>query len=313
MGRQAVEFLSGTVVVRGWKFAPDDSKGPTPAIVMVPGFSASSRFPVFDQYAEAFAEVGVAALLVDARGFGLSDGDPRHEINVWDQARDYRAAIDFLEGFDGIDPDRIAVWGVSLSAAIATVVAAVDARVAAVVLQVPAFGDDLSSADSDGSRIESIRDTVLDADLDSYARTVEGPLTIVSPDQLSMPSFLKPLTAYHWFINYGSRYGIGWENQVTIARLETPAPFDAQLCVPVIEAPILMVIAEDDEMDGADSDVARQVFDRANAPKGRFEIAGGHFGALYHDSAEFNASASAQQRFLEEWLIDSDRRSAQSR
>lgn len=313
MGRQAVEFLSEGAAVRGWLFAPDGSKGPTPAIVMVPGFSASSRFPVFDQYAEAFAEVGVAALLVDARGFGLSDGDPRHEINVWEQARDYRAAIDFLEGLGGIDSDRIAVWGVSLSAAIATVVAAVDARVAAVVLQVPAFGDDLSPADSDGSGIESIRDTVLDADLDSFARTVEGPLTIVSPDQLSMPSILKTLTAYHWFINYGSRYGTGWENQVTIARLETPAPFDAQLCVPMIEAPILMVIAEDDEMDGADSDVARQVFDRANAPKGRVEIAGGHFGALYHDSPEFNASASAQQRFLEEHLTDSDKRTAQSR
>lgn len=304
MGRQAVEFLSGRGFVRGRLFTPDDSQGPAPAIVMVPGFSASSRFPVFDQYAKGFAEVGVAALLLDARGFGLSDGDPRHEINVWDQARDYRAAIDFLDGFDRIDPDRVAVWGVSLSAAIATVVAAVDARVAAVVLQVPAFGDDLSPADSDGSRIASIKDTVLDADLDSFERTVEGPVTIVSPDQLNMPSFLKPLTAYHWFINYGSRYGTGWENQVTIARLVTPAPFDAQLCVPVIEAPILMVVAEDDEMEGADSDVARHVFDRAKAPRERIKIAGGHFGALYHDSPEFNASASAQQRFLRERLIE---------
>jgi hypothetical protein len=67
-----------------------------------------------------------------------------------------------------------------------------------------------------------------------------------------------------------------------------------------------MVVAEDDEMDGADSDVARHVFDRANAPKGRFEIAGGHFGALYHDSPEFNASASAQQRFVQERLIDNE-------
>ncbi|MEN8234931.1 MAG: alpha/beta fold hydrolase [Actinomycetota bacterium] len=303
MGRQAVEFTSGDAVVRGWLFTPDGSQGPTPAIVMVPGFSASSRFTVFDFYAEAFAEIGVAALLVDARGFGLSDGDPRHEINAWDQARDYRSAIEFLHGFDGIDPSRIAIWGVSLSAAVAAVVAAVDSRVAAVVLQAPAFGDDLSPANPDGSRFASIRETVLDADLDSFERTVDGPLPIVSPAQLSMPSILKTLTAFHWFINYGSRYGTGWENQATIVRLVTPAPFDAQVCVPLIVVPILMVVAEDDEMEGADSDVARHVFDRANEPKELFEVGGGHFGALYHDSPESKLSASVQQRFLREHLI----------
>lgn len=303
MGKQPVEFVSGSGVVRGWMLTPDGSQISSPAIVMIPGFSASSRFPVFDQYAEAFADVGVAALLVDARGFGLSEGDRRHEINVWEQARDYRAAIDFLVGFDGIDSNRIGVWGVSLSAAIAVVVAAVDPRVAAVVLQVPAFGDDLAAAESDDSKVGAIRDTVLDADLDSFERAVDGPLPIVSPTQLGLPSILETLTSYHWFINYGSRYGTGWENQATIVRLETPTPFDAQACVPVIEAPIMMVVAENDEQPGADSDVARQVFKRANDPKELFEITGGHFGAIYHDSPEFTLSANAQQRFLTEHLV----------
>ena len=272
---------------------------------MVPGFSASSRFPVFEQYAEAFAEIGVAALLVDARGFGRSDG-PRHEINVWEQTRDYRASIDYLEGCDGIDPSRIGVWGVSLSGAIAIVVAAVDPRVTAVIVQVPAFGDDLLPVELQDDRVLSIRDTVIDADLDAFERTVDGPLPIVSPAQASMPSHLQPLTAYHWFINYGSRYGTGWENQATIARLVTPAPFDAQACIPQIKAPMLMVVAEHDEMEGADSDVARSIFSRANEPKALFEIGGGHFGALYHDSPEFGLSAEAQQRFLEEHLVNNE-------
>ena len=245
-------------------------------------------------------------MLVDARGFGLSDGHPRHEINIWSQARDYLAAIDFLVDFDGIDPNRIGVWGVSLSGAIAAVVAAVDSRVAAVVLQVPAFGDDLVPIEHDDSKVNSIKDTVLDADLDSFERTVDEPLPIVSPTQLSVPSILKSLTAYHWFINYGSRYGTGWENQATIVRLETPSPFDAQACVPLIEAPIMMLVAEDDEMEGADSEVARQVFNRANDPKVLTEIRGGHFGAIYHDSPEFTMSARAQQRFLEEHLIGNE-------
>lgn len=303
MGKQPVEFVSGNGVVRGWLFTPDGSQGPSPAIVMIPGFSASTRFPVFDQYAEAFAEVGVAALLVDARGFGLSDGDTRHEINVWEQARDYRAAISFIVAFDGIDSNRIGVWGVSMSGGIAAVVAAVDPRVAAAVLQVPAFGDDLAPAEPDNSTVASIRHTVVDADLDSFERTVDGPLPIVSPSQLGFASFLETLTSYHWFISYGSRYGTGWENRVTIVRLQTPVPFDAQACVPMIEVPVMMVVAEHDEQPGADSDVARQVFERANDPKVLFEIAGGHFGAIYHDSPEFILSATAQQRFLQEHLV----------
>ena len=295
-------------MIRGWLFTPEHAQDVNPAIVMIPGFSASSRFPVFDQYAEAFANVGVAALLVDARGFGLSESHTRHEINVWEQARDYRAAIDFLVGTDGIDSNRIGVWGVSMSGGIAAVVAAVDQRVAAAVLQVPAFGDDVAPIEADDHKVSSIRHTVLDADLDSFDRTIDGPLPIVSPSQLGFPSFLDALTAYHWFINYGSRYGTGWENRVTVVRLQTPVAFDAQACVPAIEAPIMMVVADDDEMTGADSDVARQVFDRATAPKELFEISGGHFGAIYHDSPEFTASAAAQQRFLTEHLVGTDER-----
>ena len=58
MDRQAVEFVSGSSLVRGRLFTPDGPHDSRPALVMVPGFSASSRFPVFEQYAAAFAGVG---------------------------------------------------------------------------------------------------------------------------------------------------------------------------------------------------------------------------------------------------------------
>ncbi len=304
MGKQPVEFVSEGTIVRGWLFAPDAPDGSTPGIVMAPGFSATSTFTVFGRYAEAFAEVGITALLFDVRGFGLSDGDPRHEINIWNQARDYRAAFEFLSGVDSVASERVAVWGVSLSAAVVSVVAAVEPRVAAVVLQVPAFGDELSPPDSGDSQFALIRNTVLDADLDSFERTVDGPLPVVSAAQLSTPSFLLPLTAFRWFINYGARFGTRWENQATWTRLETPAPFDSQVCVPHINTPLLMVVAEEDDMHGADADVARHVFGTANEPKELLTVGGGHFGVLYHDSPEFDLSAGNQQRFLREHLID---------
>ena len=297
-----VEFVVEGATVRGRLFAPN-GKRPAPGIVMAPGFTATSHFAVFESYARGIAKIGVAVLLIDMRGFGSSDGEPRYQINPWAQARDYRAAIDFLRATDGVDPNRVGVWGVSLSAAIASVVAATDNGVAAAVLLVPAFGDEMSPLDPAGAGFESIRTIVVDADLGSFDRTTSDPLPVVSPTQMSAPSLLESLTAYHWFINSGARFGTEWANQATIARLDTPTPFDAQACVPHIAAPTLMLIAEQDEMEGADADVAREVFAQAPQNKEQVAVEGGHFGILYNNSTDFERSLAVQQRFLQEHLL----------
>ena len=268
---------------------------------MAPGFSVTSSFTVFERYARAVAEIGVAVLLFDYRGFGLSDGEPRCEVNPWNQARDYLAAVEFLRGLDRIDPDRVGLWGVSSSAAVVSAVAAVDPNIAAVVLLVPAFGDDLSPPDPDGARFEEISKTVLTANLDSFDRTVIGPLPVVSADQLNNPSLVVTLTAFRWFIESGGRFGTGWENQATFVRLATLAPFDAQACVPHIKAPTLMVIAREDEE--SDADVARAVYATASEPKQLLTVEGGHFQVLYPDTPEFELSASTQQSFLQQHLV----------
>jgi uncharacterized protein len=36
-----------------------------------------------DQFAQAFTDRGLAALVYDNRNFGASDGDPRQEIDPW--------------------------------------------------------------------------------------------------------------------------------------------------------------------------------------------------------------------------------------
>ena len=290
-----MEFDLESSVIRGRLFTPD-VEGPTAAIAMGPGFSATSRFAVFEHYARAITEIGVAVLLFDYRGFGLSDGEPRREINAWKQARDYRAAVQFLRDLDGIDSGRVGLWGVSSSTAVVSVVAATDPTIAAVVMVVPAFGDERSSPDPDATRFRATKDTLLNADLDSFDTTVIGPLPVVSADQLNTPSFVETLTAFRWFIDSGGRFGTGWENQATLARLATPTPFDAQTCVPHIEAPTLMIIAEEDEE--SDADVARDVFATANEPRQLLTVEGGHFGVLSPDTPECGLSTATQQRFL---------------
>ena len=53
------------------------------------------------------------------------------------QLEDYAAAIAFARSLEGVDPDRIVVWGSSYSGGHVVPVAVADGRVAAVISQVP--------------------------------------------------------------------------------------------------------------------------------------------------------------------------------
>jgi poly(3-hydroxybutyrate) depolymerase len=60
----------------------------------------------------------------------------RTNLNNVHEVNDFRAAISFLQGEPGIDPDRIGLFGSSNGGTIVTAVAGVDARPKAVVAQV---------------------------------------------------------------------------------------------------------------------------------------------------------------------------------
>ena len=84
-----------------------------------------------------FAAAGLGAMVFDNRNFGASDGEPRQEIDPWQQIRDYRDAITFARTLPTVDGDRIGIWGSSYSGGHVLVVGAIDRRVKCVVAQVP--------------------------------------------------------------------------------------------------------------------------------------------------------------------------------
>ena len=88
-------------------------------------------------FAEAFAEAGLDVLLFDYRGFGGSSGEPRQFAWPPRHREDYAAAAEFARGLDGVDPDRIVLWGTSWSGGHVVYVAAAEPRIAAVISQSP--------------------------------------------------------------------------------------------------------------------------------------------------------------------------------
>ena len=125
--RQDVEFQAEGPRLRGWLYTPDAGGRPFPTVVMAHGFSAVKEM-YLDRFAEAFAEVGLAALVFDNRNFGASDGSPRYEIDPWTQVHDYRDAISYARTRPEVDRDQIGVWGSSYSGGHVLVLGAIDRR-----------------------------------------------------------------------------------------------------------------------------------------------------------------------------------------
>src|SRR3954447_20377395 len=133
MRREDIEFHSGGDECAAWLYRPEGD-GPHPIVVLAHGFGGVREARLW-AYAERFAAAGLAALVFDHRHFGASGGQPRQLLDIDLQLDDWRAAIALARGLDGIDPDRVALWGTSFSGGHVAVLAAEDKRVAAAISQ----------------------------------------------------------------------------------------------------------------------------------------------------------------------------------
>jgi uncharacterized protein len=137
--RSQVWFSSQGVNCAGYLYRPANTDGSLPCVVL--GHGTAGTMDRLFGYAEQFAAAGLAVLLFDYRGWGMSDGEPRQVIDISGQLDDWRAAVRFARTVEGVDPERVALWGSSLSGGHVVTIAAEDPRIAAVVAQVPWFGD----------------------------------------------------------------------------------------------------------------------------------------------------------------------------
>jgi dipeptidyl aminopeptidase/acylaminoacyl peptidase len=116
--------------------------GPHPVVIMIPGLDSAKE--EFRSTEDLFLERGIATFSVDGPG----QGEAEYDLAIrgdWEVPG--AAIIDQLSTEDGIDPDRIGVWGVSLGGYYAPRVASGDERVrACIALAGPyAFADDWDS------------------------------------------------------------------------------------------------------------------------------------------------------------------------
>lgn len=140
--RRNVEFTSGGEHCAAWLYTPAGD-GPHPIIVMAHGLGGVKEMRL-DAFAEHFAAAGYACLVFDYRHFGASGGEPRQLLDIDRQLEDWRNAVAYARTIDGVDSERVIVWGTSFGGGHAIVTAAQDKRIAAAIAQCP-FTDGLAS------------------------------------------------------------------------------------------------------------------------------------------------------------------------
>jgi uncharacterized protein len=285
------------VTLRGWHYRPADRSGRVPTIVLAHGFSAVKEM-FLDRFAEAFAAAGLASLVFDNRNFGASDGEPRQEIDPWQQVRDYRDAITFAETLPETDASRIGIWGSSYSGGHVLVVGAIDRRVKCVVSQVPLIsGHDLARRLVRSDFIGGLNRMFEDDRRARYAGKPPAMIPVVS-EHPAGPAALPTPDSWTFFTGTGRTRAPAWKNEVTLRSVEMFIEYEPGSYISHISpTPLLLVVALGDHLTVADH--ALEAYERALMPKRLTMLNGGHFDAY---EADFDRSAGAAADWLKEHL-----------
>ena len=140
--RRKVHFSSGRERCAAWHYPGDNGA----CVVMAPGYAVTKEAGC-DRYAAALQQAGYSVLAFDYRRFGESGGEPRLIARVSEQLADWDSALAYAAALPDVDPNRIAIWGYSVSGAHVLPVAASHPELAAAVaISAPVDGSAASRA-----------------------------------------------------------------------------------------------------------------------------------------------------------------------
>jgi uncharacterized protein len=232
----------------------------------------------------------MAVVVFDHPGFGASQGTPRQEVNPDFQLRAYRDAISYAQGLEGIDGDRVGVWGTSFSGGHAIVIAATDTRVRCAVAQIPYVCPPAVDVPSDLM-------LVLQQDEEQRRRGGDPLMIPVTTDSTEGFGALSPdPDSYAWF-GAMALEAPTWRNEVTltsIARLFLYRPIDS---APELHAPVLIIAATDDVL--SPLKFIELAYEAMPDTCELVELEGGHFD-MYGE--HFGLSSQAAVGWFSRWL-----------
>lgn len=254
--------------------APADN--PAPAIVMMNGFSGVKES--LTGFAALFHQAGFTVLLYDSRNFGESGGAIPLHVDPHVQLSDLKDAITRLRQLEGVDANRIGMFGTSLSGGHAIVAAATDSRIKCVVAQSPFISGRQARLRFFGSdqlrHLDKLfaeeRARLCNAERPSY-------LPVMSDkDELMC---LPPKVSTR-FMERSYADAPGWKNEVTLQSLENFLNYEPGAYLPYVSpTPLLMIVGTQDVI--CHAELCLEGYERALEPKKLVTVPSGHWGVYY--------------------------------
>jgi len=194
-------------------------------------------------FAEGLAAAGLDVLAFDYRGFGRSGGQVRQTISISGQLEDYAAAIAAARRLDGVDPDRIVAWGVSLAGGHVLSLGASDPSLAALIALTPATDARAASMASmrqynpghlAKSGFAAVRDKVASA---------RGGVGVTIP-LAARPGEVAALALPGIYEDYLSIAGPSWRNEVSARSFLEIGSYRPVTVADKVTAPLLVQIGD---------------------------------------------------------------------
>ncbi|MGA8988216.1 alpha/beta hydrolase [Aeromicrobium sp.] len=291
-----VTFDSHGTSLSGWHF-PGVGAGLTgdrgrPCVVMAHGFGATKDAGLAP-FALEFQRAGADVLVFDYRGFGLSDGGSRQNVDHRRHREDYGSAVAHARTLDGVDPDRIVLWGSSYSGGHVIAVAAKDPHIAGVISQGAAM-DGLAAVllilgYAGPAQLLKLTGHALRDVVHAMLRRAPHLIPIVGP-----PGSLAAISSPDGESGYASIMGPTFRNEMQARGILTILANRPVTLAKRLHMPVFLVVASRDTIApvGAVERVGRRV--RGLVHVERFDV--GHF--EIYDGQTFATSVAAQVQFL---------------
>jgi pimeloyl-ACP methyl ester carboxylesterase len=285
MTRTDVSFqTSDGVTLRGWFFAPEtrskDQK--LPCLILAHGFTCVKEMGLDEVASRLTSALPLSCLVFDFRGFGSSDtlpGQPRLEVIPSLQCSDLRDAITFAQTKEGVDKDRIGLWGYSFSGGHVLYLGAVDRRVKAVISLAPM---------TDGwenflrlARPDLVQQLNQGFEMDRISRAAGNPpamLPVVSADPHG-PCALPSRVSYEFFSAWEHEKS-AWKNELTLRSAEELRAYTLPFShlEHITPTPVFMAINTEDT--NTPPDIGMRSYAKLSEPKELCIVDGHHYEML---------------------------------
>jgi pimeloyl-ACP methyl ester carboxylesterase len=296
----AIEFESGATTCRGVYLAGVGDElagdGLRPCVVLAHGFAGTVDSGLL-AFAQRFRAAGLDAVAFDYRHFGASDGEPRQLLSIKRQLEDYAAAIAYARSLEGVDPQRIVVWGSSYAGGHVVSAAIADGHVAAVIAQVPAMDGlaTLANLVRYAGAAQLVRLTLLGL-RDQLASLRGRPPVMLAA--VGAPGTVAAMTSPDAEAGYRAIAGPTWRNEVAARIALSAASYRPGLQADRLPCPMLVQIADRDTVapPKAAQDAAFRATGRAEVrtyPIGHFDV---------YRGAAFERAIADQLHFLRRHL-----------